>query len=78
MPQAKAEPPAPWPGARGWIALAYTGKAPNPRPWRGAETGLVYWFGGDRRFGFVDARDAVKWLAPRRTGDAQPVVRVME
>ena len=44
--------------------MAYTGNAPTARPWRGQVTGVVYWFGGDRRIGYVDARDGIKFLTP--------------
>ena len=78
MPKVKEEPPPPWPGERGWLLLAYTGKAPGVRPWRGQVTGCTYWFGQGRRVGYVDARDGVKFLTPRRTNDALPVFRVMD
>lgn len=78
MPQEPDGPPPPWPGEFGWLRVAYTGKAPGVRPWRGQVTGLVYWFGQDRTTGYVDARDGVKFLTPRRTNGATAVFRVME
>lgn len=48
------------------------------RDWIGVATGCVYRFGGDKRTGYADARDAVKWLTVRKTNGAEAVFRVVE
>ena len=48
------------------------------KPWRGRVTKTVYWFGSERQIGYVDARDAVKFLTPVRAGGAMPVFRVWQ
>ena len=65
-----------WPGeVVGFVLLEYVGEAPNPRTWRGLETGCGYRFGGARRVGYVDKRDAIKFLAPRGGGKAFKLYR---
>lgn len=59
----------------GLILLEYVGGAPNPRTWRGPETGCFYRFGGERRVGYVDKADAVKFLTPRGGGRAFKLYR---
>jgi len=78
VPKVPEPPPPPMVGERGWLLLEYTGKAPGSRPWRGPVSKCVYWFGRDRRVGYVDARDGVKFIAPRRANDALPVFRVRD
>jgi hypothetical protein len=57
-------PPA-WPGEFGLLLLEYTGQAPSVRWWPGLTTGARYPFGGERRLGYVDLRDAAAWLNQR-------------
>lgn len=77
MPVAQVEPRI-WPGENGFLCLEYRGGASGVKPWRGRVTKAVYWFGSDRPIGYVDARDAVKFLAPIRTSEAMPVFRVYD
>lgn len=75
--QQKQEPPPPWPGENGWLHIEYLGGAPTARGWRGPFTGQAYWFGGNKRRGYVDIRDGIKMLVPRLTGGARPVFEVI-
>ena len=69
----KKLPPPPVPGEIGWLHIAYTGKAPDVRMWPGEVTGQLYPFGGARRHGKVDKRDALKFLTQRLAGGAEPI-----
>lgn len=60
------------------MIVEYLGGAPTARDWVGVATGCVYRFGGDKRTGYADARDAVKWITARKTNGAEAVFRVVE
>ena len=47
------------------MEMEYTGAAPRPVAWPGEVTGCRYLFGGQRRVGLADTRDALRWLAQR-------------
>lgn len=70
------EPPPPFPGEIGFVSIRYTGKAPRVRYWPGPFTGTLYPFGGERRTGYVDTRDAVKWFSQRLVGGAETIWEV--
>lgn len=71
-------PPPPFPGEDGFLILEYTGKSKRVRRWPGAFTGARYRFGGDRRIGYVDARDGVKFVAQRTANGAQRTFKFHE
>jgi len=59
-----------WPGEHGFLELEYTGLAPDIRTWKGLVTGTAYEFGGDKRLGYVDRDDGLKFLKPLGDGVA--------
>jgi hypothetical protein len=46
------------PGQSGFVRIEYIGQNAGDMPWYGIATGTRYTFGGVRRFGYVDPRDA--------------------
>jgi len=48
------------------------------RYWRGPYTGTLYPFGRDRTVGYVDARDAIKFINQTLHGGAAPIWRPYE
>ena len=64
-----------FPGENGFVALEYVGKAPVIRTWRGGATGVFYRFGGEKRVGLVDSRDAIRFILQRVVGGAESIWR---
>ena len=53
------------PGQSGFVRIEYIGQNAGDMPWYGIATGTRYTFGGVKRFGYVDPRDARSGSAKR-------------
>ena len=65
-----------WPGESGLLELEYTGLAKRPTSRQGPATGCFYRFGGERRVGYVDKRDALAWLGVKETEEQRRTFRL--
>ena len=58
----------PFVGEAGLVLVEYRGNVPGVRRWPSSLDGTAYYFGTERRRGYVDARDMVAFIGVQEPG----------